>query len=196
MIKKLLKFINQPTLFGEIMRFVLVGGLATVIDFLAMGITLYAFDSSLYPHFYNVFFGGGKPSALAANVGTGIGFLVGLLANYLLSIIFVFNEKGKSKTASGFIKFSVFSAIGLGIHEVGMFFMYNKLYLDWGIISNISEGAWVWLIKIILTAVVLVYNYVTRRLFIFKKENDADGLKTEIIDNNVNNDKGIHNEEN
>lgn len=196
MIKKLLKFINQPTLFGEIMRFVLVGGLATVIDFLAMGITLYAFDPSLYPHFYNVFFGGGKPSALSANIGTGVGFLVGLLANYLLSILFVFNEKGKSKTATGFIKFTIFSAIGLGIHELGMFLMYNKMYLDLGLIKNISENAWVWIIKIILTGVVLVYNYITRRLFIFKKENNTDSLNNTTIDDNNNIDKGKQNEEN
>ena len=55
MFKKLKLFINQKTLFGEIMRFILVGGLATVVDFVAMGVTKYIFEPSKYPSFINVF---------------------------------------------------------------------------------------------------------------------------------------------
>ncbi len=161
MIKKLLNFINQQTLFGEIMRFVLVGGLATVIDFFVMGLTLYLLDSSIYPHFYNVFFGGGTPTNLNSAIGTGMGFLFGLAANYLLSIIFVFNEKGKSKTVKGAIKFTIFSVIGLIIHEVGMLVLFGKL--------KINE----WIVKIAMTIVVLIYNYLTRKIFIFKNGNNS-----------------------
>ena len=58
---------------AEILRFCIVGGVATVVDFVAMGITLYCFDPSLYPNFFNVFYGGGTPSVLASCVGTGVG---------------------------------------------------------------------------------------------------------------------------
>lgn len=162
MIKKFLNFINQQTLLGEIMRFILVGGLATVIDFLAMGITLYVIEPELFPHFYNIFFGGGEPQILTNVIGTGIGFIFGLLANYLLSIIFVFNEKGKSKTVKGFIVFAFFSVIGLLIHIGGMWLFNGKLGWD------------EWIVKIFLTLVVLVYNYVTRRIFIFKGDKKAE----------------------
>jgi putative flippase GtrA len=165
MIRKFLNFINGQTLVGELIRFVLVGGLATVIDYLAMAVTLFiAEPASTYPQFYNVFFGGGDPSVRSTLIGTGVGFLFGLLANYLLSIIFVFNEKGNSKSTSGFVKFTVLSLIGLGIHELGMFVLNGKL--GW------NE----WLVKILLTVVVLIYNYITRRIFIFK--NDEDAQKT------------------
>lgn len=165
MFKKLKEFINQKTLFGEIMRFVLVGGLATVVDFLAMGVTLYLFDPSLYPSFFNAFYGGGEPTLLANCFGTGIGFLVGLMANYLLSVIFVFNEKGNSKSLKGFIIFAIFSAIGLGIHILGMYLLNGLL--------NLNQ----WLVKIFLTLVVLVYNYLTRKFLIFKKANQSKGGK-------------------
>ena len=159
MFNKLKLFINQKTLFGEIMRFLLVGGLATVVDFVMMGVTKYVFEPSKYPNFFNVFYGAAQtPSVLANCFGTGIGFIFGLIANYILSVIFVFNEKGNSKSVKGFIVFAIFSTIGLGIHILGMWIM-NGL-LDW------NE----WIVKILLTLVVLVYNYVTRKLLIFKKE--------------------------
>ena len=88
---------------------------------------------------------------------------VGMQIRKEFLIFFVFNEKGKSKTVKGFVIFAVFSAIGLLIHEVGMY-----LFSDvWGM----NE----WVAKIILTIVVLVYNYVSRKLLIFKKDKAERG---------------------
>ena len=161
MLKRFIAFINKPTRTSEVLRFLIVGGLATVADFFVMGSVLYVFDPAIYPHFYNAFFGGtAEPSIVAKLMGTGVGFTVGLIANYVLSILFVFNEKGRSKTPSGFIKFAVFSVIGLLIHLLGMYLLSDRL--------SVNE----WISKIILTIIVLVYNYVSRKLFIFRKEKD------------------------
>lgn len=141
----------------EIVRFGVVGVLATVVDMAAMGVVLYLFEPSLYPHFYNVWYGGGEPSTLATVVGTGTGFVLGLFVNYFLSVLFVFSEKGKSKSVYGFTVFAILSAIGLGIHLVGMYIGYDLL--------GINE----WIVKIILTAIVMVYNYVSKKLLLFKK---------------------------
>lgn len=147
---------------AEILRFCIVGGVATVVDFLVMGITLYIFNPSLYPNFFNVFYGGGTPTVLASCVGTGAGFIAGLIVNYVLSVLFVFDEKGNSKTFSGFVVFALLSAGGLAINVLGMY-----LFVD---LAHWNE----WLIKIMLTLVVLVYNYLTRKLIIFRKRgNDA-----------------------
>jgi len=158
MFNKLKEFINQKTLFGEIIRFILVGGLATVVDFVMMGVTKYVFEPSKYPSFFNVFYGStAEPSVLANCFGTGVGFIFGLAANYILSIVFVFNEKGNSKSVKGFFIFAFFSAIGLAIHISGMYLLNGLIGLN------------EWIVKIILTLVVLVYNYVTRKVIIFKK---------------------------
>lgn len=142
----------------EIVRFCIVGGLATLVDMAVMGAVLYLFDPSLYPHFYNVWYGGGEPSTLATVIGTGTGFLLGLFVNYFLSVLFVFTEKGKSKSVFGFAVFAVLSAIGLGIHLVGMYVGYDLLHIN------------EWIVKVVLTAVVMVYNYVSKKLLLFKKE--------------------------
>ena len=135
MFKKLLNFINQQTIFGEIMRFVVVGGIATVIDFATMALVLFVFAPSNYPTFWSIFTGGtDKASPVAALVGTGTGFL----------------------------KFAVLSFGGLLLHEAGMFLLFTKL--------GVNE----WLVKILMTLIVLVYNYLTRKFFIFKKENKGE----------------------
>lgn len=157
-----IKKLNEKyPLFMEIVRFGIVGALATLVDMAAMGVVLYLFDPSLYPHFYNVWYGGGEPSTIATVIGTGTGFVLGLVVNYFLSVLFVFSEKGKSKSVFGFAVFAVLSAIGLGIHLVGMYVGYDLL--------GINE----WIVKIVLTAVVMVYNYVSKKLLLFRKSKAA-----------------------
>ncbi len=152
---------KYPTLF-EIVRFLIVGAAATALDFFVMGVILYAFDTSLYPKFYNVFYGGGVPKTYATVVSTGCGFICGLGLNYVLSVLFVFNEKGESKSVKGAVIFAVLSLIGLGLHYLGM-------YIGFGLIRQ-NE----WVVKIIMTFVVLVYNYLSKRLILFR-----DKKKTE-----------------
>ena len=139
----------------EIARFVIVGGIATLVDMFVMGVILYLFEPDLYPKFYNVWIGGGDPKTIATVVGTGVGFTVSLVVNYLLSVLFVYEDKGNSKTLKGIVLFVVLSVIGLLINMAGMWLGYD--------VCGINE----WVTKIIMTLVVLVYNYVTRKLFIF-----------------------------
>lgn len=177
MFKKIKKFINQKTLFGEILRFLLVGGLATVVDFFMMGVMKYVIEPDKYPAFFNVFYGATEvPSVLANCVGTGTGFIFGLIANYFLSIVFVFNEKGNSRSMIGFLLFAVFSAIGLGIHIAGMY-VFNGLL-------DLNE----WIVKIVLTLAVLVYNYVTRKIIIFKDKH----VKADISDRGLSDDRAAN----
>lgn len=150
---------EKNRLLGEIFRFCIVGGVATVVDFFVMGVVLYLFAPSLYPKFFNVFIGGNAaPSFVANMVGTGVGFLVGLLVNYALSVGFVFINKGNSKTALGFLGFALLSAVGLGLHELGMYLL-NSL-------CGVNE----WIVKILMTMLVLIYNYISRKLIIFKEK--------------------------
>ncbi len=170
MIKQKILALNEkyPLAF-EIIRFLIVGGIATVVDFFTMGIVLYLFNPSIYPHFYNVFYGRtDSPSLLANMVGTGLGFVVGLIINYVLSVFFVFINKGKSKSTKGFLQFAVLSAIGLAIHELGMYLLGGLL--------GINE----WIIKILMTFIVLVYNYLSRKLLIFKKQDNDEKSQKEI----------------
>ena len=152
------KLWNNPLL-REIVRFLIVGGGATIVDFLTMSLVLYLMQPEIYPDFLSIFLGGtAEPTTLATVIGTGAGFLVGLAFNYIFSVLFVYKEKGNSKTVGGFLLFAVLSAGGLVIHLLGMYLGYDLLHIN------------EWIVKIVLTAVVLVYNYLTRKFFIFRKD--------------------------
>lgn len=159
----------------EIIRFVIVGGIATVIDMLVMGIVLYLFEPALYPKFYNVWIGKvGDPKTIATVIGTGSGFVISLIFNYILSVLFVYEDKGNSKSVKGAVLFCVLSVIGLIINMVGMWIGYDLI--------GINE----WITKIIMTLIVLVYNYTTRKLFIFKKGNKEELQQENLEEENKN----------
>ena len=83
---------------------------------------------------------------------------MGLIFNYIFSIIFVFNKSNTdfAKTKKGFLAFSLLSLVGFIIHTLGMALGYGVLHIN------------EWIIKIILTFVVLVFNYISRKKLIFK----------------------------
>lgn len=159
--KLLMKFDEKYPKLYEIFKFLVVGGFATIIDMLVMALTLYIYKPSLYDNnFLNVIFGGQSPNNTITIIGTGLGFLAGLIFNYFLSIIFVFNKTNTdfAKTKKGFASFFLLSFVGFLIHTFGMALGYGVL--------KINE----WIVKVFLTFVVLVYNYISKKKLIFNKD--------------------------
>lgn len=173
--KKLLawykEFDEKHKKFCEFARFVIVGGLTTLLDMLIMGVILYAFEPSIYPKFYNVWFGeAGNPKVIATIIGTGTGFTISSIFSYILSIKVVYNNEGNSKTAFGAILYFVLAAGGLFLNMGGMWLGYDIL--------GINE----WIVKIAMTLIVMFYNFGTRKVLIFrksKKENNSDKVVTD-----------------
>lgn len=89
-------------------------------------------------------------------LSSGISFTVSVIVNYVLSLTYVFETEQKNRVKE-FIIFVVLSVIGLGINQVLMWFCVDIL----GIFYMIS--------KIGATAVVMVYNFVTRKVVLEKK---------------------------
>ena len=142
----------------EFARFFFVGCLTTLLDMFVMGVILYLFDSSLYTKFYNVWFGqAGEPSTTATVIGTGVGFMLGIIASYLLSIFYVYKDKGNSRTLKGAVLFFALAIGGMALNMAGMWLGYD--------IIGINE----WITKVVMTLITLFYNYYSRKIFIFKK---------------------------
>lgn len=174
---KVTKLFKEKPILGEIVRFIIVGGIATIVDFLCMGLLMYLVQKNIYSSFINVFINAPTPSTLATILGTSFGFICGLIVNYILSILFVFNEKGNSKSTKGFIIFTVLSIIGLLINILGTFIGFDLLHINQ------------WVVKIIMTIIVLIYNYISKKLVLFKKKStpvfvDTDSQTKLNLDSN------------
>jgi len=91
-------------------------------------------------------------------LSSGVSFTVSVVVNYILSIKFVFETDEKKNKFGEFIVFVFLSVIGLGINEACMWVTVKLL----GIHYMIS--------KIGATAVVMVYNFISRKIFIEKKK--------------------------
>ncbi len=90
-------------------------------------------------------------------ISSGISFTVSVIVNYILSMRFVFETEKDDSAMKKFIIFVVLSVIGLIINQILMWILVDKL----GIFYMIS--------KIGATFIVMVYNFITRKLILEKK---------------------------
>ncbi len=88
-------------------------------------------------------------------VSSVISFIVSLIYNYILSIFWVFDVK-KKQTYKEVLLFVVLSVIGLGVNQLVMYLGVDLLNIHY------------MLCKIIATIIVMIYNFVTRKIFIEK----------------------------
>lgn len=124
-------------LIKQILKFGVVGVIAFVIDYAVLVLCKEVFG-------------------LPVLVSAATGFTVSVIANYILSVKFVFDvDENKSKKRN-FILFIIFSVIGLGLTELIMWLgtdIINLHYL---------------FVKVVATGIVMVFNFITRKMFLEK----------------------------
>lgn len=140
---------GTKNLIYEFMRYAVVGGIA------------FLFDAGTLAVFREIIFkSNGSETVMAISVAAG--FIIGLIVNYVLSITLVFRsaqQQKKGKTVKAFLTFAVIGLIGLGLTELGM-------YIGVKIVG--SAGFWYLLVKCFVAGAVLVWNYIGRKMFVFK----------------------------
>ncbi len=88
-------------------------------------------------------------------IASVISFSVSVIYNYILSIKWVFDVT-KKQTSKEFIIFIILSVIGLGLNSLILYVCVDLIHIH----ELIG--------KIIATAIVMVYNFITRKIFIEK----------------------------
>jgi putative flippase GtrA len=138
--------LRHSQLLHEFLRYVLVGGMAFIVDF-----------GVLYLARILVFSRLGHAGILLA---AALGFAAGLAFNFIFSLLFVFkeiDESAKSHKIRSFVLFAIIGITGLLITELCM---YSGVYL--------FGQRWYLIVKIFATGIVLLWNYAGRKVFIFK----------------------------
>jgi putative flippase GtrA len=98
-------------------------------------------------------------------ISAGVGFAVGLLVNYALSITFVFRQHRLRDRRLEFLGFFVIGLIGWGINEGVIILFVESLHFR----ADLA--------KIPATAVGFVFNFGARRLLLFSARSQASGLR-------------------
>ncbi len=127
--------IKDNKLIIQIMKFIVVGGIATLIDFVVLFIL---------KEFIGL-------NEILANT---ISFTVSLIYNYIASIKWVFDVNKEKDSKKQLIFFIIFSVIGLLINNLIMWIFIEFL------------GVYYLISKVFATGVVMIFNFVTRKLFL------------------------------
>lgn len=98
---------------------------------------------------YGLFFALTEYGGLNPLVSAPIAFTVSLVVNYILCVYVVFHAEQQSKKQMAL--FALTSIIGLGINQVVMWFFIDII------------GIWYMFAKVVASAVVMVWNYFTKR---------------------------------
>ena len=127
-------------LFEQIFKFVIVGGLSFVLDFI-----IYYVLTKLFGVYY---------------ITAGFfSFTISLIFNYLMSMKFVFRSKDSLKKTHEFAIFATLSVMGLGLNLLCLFIMVDYM------------GIYDLFAKVLTDGIVMVFNFVTRKIFLEQKEN-------------------------
>lgn len=139
---------KQQQIIREFLRYVLVGGVSFAVDAGAMALVKESFFKT-------------HCTSWQMALCVAVGFVAGLLTNYLLSSVYVFRteeQKAQGRNVKAFLIYGAVGVVGFALTELGM-------YVGVGLVG--SDGLWYLLVKCFVAGVVLIWNYVGRKLFVY-----------------------------
>jgi len=149
--------------------------LQQILKFGFVGVICFFIDFVLYLIFNSIFKAMGLPQGMYL-VAQFIGFIVSMIFNYILSMKYVFVRRDDISRKREFITFFVLSAIGLVINEIVLYLGVDVIYENFDFLKNIMSRNFAEVFfKLAATGVVMVYNFISRKLTLEKKEGNDDG---------------------
>lgn len=133
------KYMN---LFLQLIKFGIVGGISTLLDY---GLML------LFAEVFGIFY----------LLSSTLSYAISLVFNYAASMRYVFRGREDMNRIKEFLIFTVLCLMGLGINQLVLWMIVEYAGIDYR------------LSKIAATGVVMVWNFVTRKLFLEEKSADS-----------------------
>nr|MCR5232369.1 GtrA family protein [Lachnospiraceae bacterium] len=106
----------------------------------------------------------------AAAVGGLFGFCISLIYNYFMSMKFVFERRDDMDRKKEFLIFTVLSVIGLGLNELILYFGVVVCDKIVPALVNDHPSLVTTIVKMFATGVVMVYNFISRKMTLEKKD--------------------------
>ena len=144
----------------QFLRSLVVGGIATGVDFGIAMLLVYGFSVS-------------------EEWAAAVGFIFGLAVNYLLSALWIFRKSEVTNRFGEFLVFAIIGAVGLGV-KVGLIALFKNwmsvpFFNEW-IFSKLNEA----IRNITATMIVFIFNFAARKLILYRnKPKKAENEKKE-----------------
>ncbi|MCR4924048.1 MAG: GtrA family protein [Lachnospiraceae bacterium] len=166
---------KKNKLLMQILKFGVVGGISFVIDFVIYSLVLTVIK---WDYGY-----------LVAGV---LGFSISLIFNYLASMKFVFERKEDADRKKEFIIFMLLSLVGLLLNTLVLWLCMDVTYENVGWVRDLTAFFHSWMLsigitfianpkelaayvaKLVATAIVMVYNFITRKMILEKKDDKSE----------------------
>ena len=132
--------------------------------------TAFLFETATHWILWKFFLG--NETNLNTFIATAAGFVVGLAVNYILSILWVFtaeNQQKKGKTFKAFAIFAIVGLIGFGLKELLMYL--GAVFTGVPLATFGDKAVPYYATHIISAGIVLVWNYIGRKVFVFREKN-------------------------
>lgn len=162
-IKKIINFIKKIYDSSSFIRYFLVGGISWVVDALVL-LAINRFTGGIIPD-----------DTVRLDVATFAGGIVGFIVNYILTLIMAFStpeNKRQGKSLKAFVIILIVSIAGWFLKDFLMQLGVNTF--------KIGED---WLVNVPASAIVLFWNYLGRRFFVFRSKKPADTNAEDVESN-------------
>jgi len=123
--------------FIQLFRYTFVGGFAFIIDFGSLFI---------FTEFFGIYY----------LISAPIAFILGLVTNYILSIVWVFNKRKFKNKSFEFWIFTFIGIVGVGLNEFFIWFFTEYVHLYY--LTS----------KILSTGFVFLWNFYVRKFTLFR----------------------------
>lgn len=147
-------------LISQIMKFGVVGVVCFFVDYIigliVLNIILTLGSDSLFE--------------LGSMAGSALGFIISVIVNYVLSFKYVFARKEDMNRKAEFVIFVVLSVIGLGLNQLIIWVCVGPIYSHIAWLKQLLNYNLAFTVaKVIATGIVMIYNFITRKIFLEQK---------------------------
>ena len=135
---------------AQFIRYVFVGGGATVVQWgLLVVLKEYC--------------------GMNANIANAIGFIGGLIFNYVISTLWVFDNSAVKNKAAEFTAFALIGVVGLGINQ-GIIWLFDKTLAERKVFGDLLPASKYYLVgQVIATGIAFFWNFFARKYLIYNK---------------------------
>lgn len=154
---------SRKSLIKELLRYCVAGGTAFLCDLA----TKTLFNSLILPEDMGTFSIFGFVNEVRVTLATTAGFIVGLIVNYIISVLFVFTTESQKKRGKSVKAFLIYLAVSI----VGLLINIAITQLGCNIFDIAkSDTVKFMLVSCVAAGVALIWNYIGRKIFVYRGE--------------------------